>query len=148
MKKTMLMGFGALIGAAVSYLFDPESGDARRARLRDQAAATARDAAEAAKKKFEYQKGVFKGVAHETTEMFESSENGFDDETLLQKVRSEAIGPWSVSSMGKVEVDIRDRNVTVTGSIGSQEDGQRLIERIRSVEGVEIVEDRRQMTTN
>lgn len=142
MKKTMLVGAGVLIGAVVSYFFDPDRGRSRRARLTDQTAAAARDAAEAAKDKIEYQKGVLKGVAHETTEMFGSPTGGFDDDTLLQKIRSEAVGPWSVWSYGDVEVDVRDGNVQVSGSVTSDQEGQRLIDRIRSVDGVRIVEDR------
>jgi hypothetical protein len=34
-KRTRLL-FGAAIGAALMFLFDPEHGDARRARLREQ----------------------------------------------------------------------------------------------------------------
>lgn len=146
MKKTMLLGAGAVVGAIASYLFDPDRGKSRRAKLSDQAAAGVRDAAETVKAKVEYQKGVIKGAAHETAEAFESPEE-VDDDTLLQKIRSEAVGPWSASHQGSVEVDIRDGNVRVTGSVGSDEERERLIERIRAVEGVENVEDRLQRTS-
>jgi len=51
-------------GVAVQYLFDPQLGRTRRARLVDQIGARARRLSRLAGKKMRYQKGRLQGVAH------------------------------------------------------------------------------------
>lgn len=53
------------LGAAAQYLFDPQLGRTRRARLADQLAARGRRLRRIAGKKFRYQKGRLRGVAHD-----------------------------------------------------------------------------------
>lgn len=138
MRKPMLVVVTAAISAALAYLFDPDRGRSRRARLSDQAAARARDAAESVKAGMEYQKGVVEGVAHEVTESLKPDRT-YDDATLLQKIRSEALGylPFSDS----IEVDVSDGNVRIEGPVDNEEDRKRLIELINAVEGVNMIED-------
>lgn len=139
MRRFTFFTVAAGIGAAIAYLFDPDRGRTRRAKLADQAAARARDATEAAKARAEYQKGVAKGFIHEATETLRP-ERGYDDDTLLQKVRSEALGYWPDSQ--SVEVDISNGMVRISGSVEKEADRERLIELIRDVEGVAMIDDR------
>jgi len=139
MRKLTLVGVVAAAAAAAAYLFDPDRGRSRRARLSDQAAARARDVSEAVKAKVEYQKGVAKGVVHEVTEPFRP-EKEYDDQTLLQKVRSEALGRWPWSD--SIEIDITDGNVTINGTVETPSDRERLLDLIRDVDGVGMVDDR------
>jgi len=68
-KKIRLLWGGAL-GATLQYLYDPQSGKSRRARLKDQAAARARDATRLIGRKIRYQKGRLRGAAHEMAAEF------------------------------------------------------------------------------
>jgi osmotically-inducible protein OsmY len=139
MRKLTLVGVVAAAAAAAAYLFDPDRGRSRRARLSDQAAARARDVSEAVKAKVEYQKGVAQGVVHEVTEPFRP-EKEYDDQTLLHKVRSEALGRWPWSD--SIEIDITDGNVTINGTVETTSDRERLLDLIRDVDGIGMVDDR------
>ena len=139
MRKLISFGAAAAIGAAVAYMFDPDRGRSRRAKLTDQASARARDAAGTVKAKAEYQKGVAKGFVHEAKEAFRAEE-AFDDNTLLQKVKSEALGYWS--DPNQIEIDITDGMVRVSGKVDNEPDRDKLIGMIRDVEGVGLIDDR------
>ncbi|HEX6301827.1 MAG TPA: BON domain-containing protein [Acidimicrobiia bacterium] len=137
--QVLYLAVAAAAGAAIAYLFDPDRGRSRRARLADQAAARARDTAGAVKAKAEYQKGVAKGIIHDVTEPLRGEEK-FDDDTLLQKVKSEALGYWPDSH--DIEVDITNGLVRVSGTVGNESDRKKLIKLIRDVEGVGLIDDR------
>jgi hyperosmotically inducible periplasmic protein len=132
-----IVGIGAAAAAAM-YLLDPDRGRTRRAKLSDQAAAMARKAEEKARAKAEYQKGVVQGLAHDLTEPFRP-EPDFDDETLRQKVKSEAIGRWE-GPKSDVEVDVESGVVTLKGNVDSENVDQ-LIRLVKGVPGVASVSD-------
>jgi osmotically-inducible protein OsmY len=64
----------------------------------------------------------------------------YTDDTLLQKVKSEALGHWAHKDT--IAVDIRDGMVMLTGRVDSETDRDRLIELIRAVDGVGLIDDR------
>jgi osmotically-inducible protein OsmY len=137
--QVLYFAAAAAIGAAIAYMFDPDRGRTRRARIADQAAARARDAADAVKAKAEYQKGVAKGIIHDVTEPLRGN-GSYDDDTLLQKVKSEALGYWPDSH--EIEVDITNGMVRVSGTVAKESDRENLIKLIRDVEGVGLIDDR------
>lgn len=55
---------GMAMGIAAQYFYDPNAGKARRARLRDQAAARVRKLGRGLAKKARYQIGRTKGLRH------------------------------------------------------------------------------------
>lgn len=124
-------------GAAIAYLFDPISGRSRRARLVDQAAARGRDIAEQARAEAEYRAGHAKGFVHEVLDA--DGDVPADDASLLQKVRSEAIGPSGVPTDG-FEVHVDSGQVVIRGQVPFDVDVDGLIESIRNVTGVRSVE--------
>jgi hyperosmotically inducible periplasmic protein len=128
-KFVRIVGIGAAAAAAM-YLLDPDRGRSRRAQLSDQAAALARKAEENARAKAEYQKGVVQGLAHDLTGPFRP-EPEFDDATLHQKVKSEAVGRWD-GPKNDVEVDVDKGVVTLKGNV----DAENVDDLIRLVEGV------------
>ncbi|MBW3666544.1 MAG: BON domain-containing protein [Actinobacteria bacterium] len=130
---------GAVAAAVAAYLFDPDRGRSRRARLADQAAAGLRDVKETVKASAEYQQGVVKGAAHDLKEAV-TPDDSFSDDTLLQKVRSEAVGRLN-GSTADLEIDITDGRVRLSGRLDSAEDRDRLLELIGQVEGVSGIED-------
>lgn len=127
----------AAVGAAIAYLFDPVRGRSRRARLRDQAAARGRDVLEEAGRKARYQAGKVKGAVHERLPSRPSPPP--DDATLLQKVRSEAVGPSGIPTEG-IEIHVEEGVVHLRGTFPSPGEERELAERIRRVEGVRDVE--------
>lgn len=124
-------------GAAIAYLFDPVSGRSRRARLADQAAARGRDIAEQARAETEYQAGHAKGFVHDIFDP--DGDMPEDDAELLQKVRSEAIGPSGVPTDG-FEVHVDSGQVVIRGQVPVDVDVDGLIESIRNVTGVRSVD--------
>lgn len=143
MRKTLLVIGSAAVGAGLAYLFDPDRGRSRRAQLSDQAKSQIRDATETVRAQAEYQAGVARGAFHEAASSVEP-ERQFDDDTLLQKVRSEALGYLPSDA---VEVDITDGTVQVSGSIPNSAAREELLGMIRDVEGVDEVEDRLEVAT-
>ena len=135
-------GIGATAAAGM-YLFDPDRGRSRRARLTDQVGAFFRNAGEKIGAKARYQRGVAQGAMHKMAEPFRPDE-GIDDSTLLQKVRSEALGRWPGPSQG-VEIDVDSGIVTLRGP-ASPGQAEELIHLVEAVDGVEAVTD--QMTVS
>ena len=136
-KFVRMVGIGAAVAAAM-YLLDPDRGRSRRAKLSDQAAALARKAEEKARAQAEYQKGVVQGLAHDLTEPFRP-EPDFDDQTLRQKVKSQAIGRWD-GPKNDVEVDVDNGVVTLKGNV-DPEKVDRLIRLVKGITGVASVND-------
>jgi osmotically-inducible protein OsmY len=136
-KFVRIVGIAAAAAAAM-YLLDPDRGRSRRAKLTDQAAALARKAEEKTRAQAEYQKGMVKGLAHDLTEPFRP-EPDFDDETLRQKVKSEAIGRWE-GPTSDVEVDVDNGVVTLKGNVDAEK-MDRLIRLVKGVPGVASVND-------
>ena len=137
MFRLISRAFWMAVGAVIAYLFDPVSGRSRRARLSDQAAARVRDLFDAAGKEARYQAGKVKGVVHEITTTDEAPAS---DEDLLQKIRSEAVGP-APGSFSHVDIEVEDGTVRLTGTSTDAAAEEDLIGRIRRVAGVESVEN-------
>lgn len=135
MSSYMRTTMAALAGAAVAYLFDPISGRGRRARLMDQASARARRSVDEAERRARYEVGRMKGAIHEA-----GADRDFprDDAELLQKVRSEAVGP-SGASTSDIEIDIEDGEVVLRGVSRDLRAESDLVHRIEEVTGVRRV---------
>jgi osmotically-inducible protein OsmY len=136
-------GIGAAVAAAGAYLFDPDRGRTRRAKLADRGGATLRTVRDRMMAKARYQKGVARGMAHKMTEPFQEPVE-VDDQTLLQKIRSEAVGRWQGPTR-EIEIDVRDGDVTVRGPADRDRAGE-LIHLIESVDGVRSVSDQMTVT--
>lgn len=136
MSKVLRIAAIGAMAAAAMYLLDPDRGRSRRARLGDQAEAVARRAGERAKAQVEYQKGVVQGLAHDVTEPFRPTPE-FDDHTLVQKVRSEALGRWA-GRKKDIEIDVENGVVTLHGTADPDQVGE-LVRLVESVPGVTSV---------
>ena len=106
--------------------------------MSDQAAAMARKAEQKARAQAEYQKGVMQGLAHDLTEPFRPQPD-VDDETLSQKVKSEAIGRWD-GPKRDIRVEVADGVVTLTGNAPAEQVDE-LIRLVKGVPGVAEVND-------
>lgn len=138
-RSALLVG----IGAALAYLFDPDRGKGRRAKLADQARARARDTAEEVSKKSRYEAGRVRGMAHE---VFSSETPPRNDAELLQKVRSEALGPSGLT--GDIEIRVDDGVVVLAGPGVGDEREHDLIDRIENVVGVTGVRNELRSTSS
>ncbi len=140
--KMLLAG---VAGYTLAYFLDPDRGGARRAQLTDQAKSKARDGASAVGAKLRYQTGVARGAMHRMTEPLRPQRD-FDDETLIQKVRSEAIGQWQRTvpegSSGEIAVDASNGTVRLSGHVGRESDRDRLLDMVREVAGVAGLKDK------
>ena len=129
MKRMMKFMATMAFGAGLAMLMDPVRGKARRAQLRDQTAAKMRDAKREVEQRARYESGRVKGAAHE---LMHDDQAPTTDHDLLQKVKSEALGPAGAANL---EIDVNNGTVTLTGDITDDD----LLRRVRSVSGVEDV---------
>lgn len=142
-RLKMIVAAGIGFGAA--YFLDPDRGRSRRAQLADQTRARLRAGLSKVRARAEYQKGVAKGTIHRITEPLRP-EKRLDGDTLVQKVRSEAIGQWKRTVAGQVEIHVEadgdNGAIRLTGEIGREEDRDRLLKLVRMVDGVDSLDDR------
>jgi osmotically-inducible protein OsmY len=123
------------IGALLAYLFDPVSGRGRRTRMRDQLMSAMRKSSEAVERRARYERGRVEGAVHEVRRRGKDLPR--DDAELLQKIRSEALGP---SGAGDVVEALVDRGkVTLRGNIYDEEIRRDLTGRVSRVTGVDEV---------
>jgi hypothetical protein len=129
--------FGAAIGAGLMYLFDPDRGKGRRARLSDQTAATLRRARREAEGRAADLENRAQGLQAEMSARGERAR--VSDEVLVARVRSE-IGRV-VAHPGSIEVQAGNGWVALSGPVLRHEAGA-LLAAVRAVPGVQEVEDR------
>lgn len=135
MKILRYLTAGAL-GALAAYLFDPVAGKGRRARFLDQSRARGRELADDVATRARYESGRIRGLIYE---MGAGDEPPVDEAELLQKVRSEAVGPARLST-SDIEVSIEDgETIVVRGNTKDPAEAEELISRIESVTGVKKV---------
>jgi osmotically-inducible protein OsmY len=128
---------GAIAGAALTYLFDPDRGRGRRAKARDMMAARARRGARELDRTRRYAQGWAAGAAHRVTHPG-VEQPAVDDRTLKARVESELFGPDFPS--GSVVVDVVDGVVSLRGELPTSDDikrAERTVARLPGVEGVQ-----------
>ena len=133
------MLFGAAVGAAIAYLFDPDRGRGRRTRLRDQAIAYGRRASERAARRARFAAGTAFGSVRELGSRM-MPRPSVDDATLVDRVRSEALGNPRIPA-GEINVDAADAVVTLRGELCDRALIDEVVKRVRAVPGVRAVHD-------
>jgi osmotically-inducible protein OsmY len=128
---------GMAIGATLAYLFDPDRGAARRARLRDQGAAFLRSAKWDAQAAAQDVRNRAKGAIAESRAASDDESIGPDQ--LVARVRS-ALG-HHVDRVRPIEVTAENGRVILRASADAG-DIDRVIETVRSVRGVSEVDNR------
>jgi len=135
-RKTFWAG-GALVGAGLMALFDPNRGRRRRALLRDKATGAADVVGTAAGKTWRDLRNRAEGVAARGRGLFDHEVAGSD--ALAARVRSR-IGRLT-SHPHAISVEARDGAVVLSGPIIARE-AEGVIAGVRAVRGVVSVEDR------
>jgi len=125
---------GALIGAGVMYLLDPDGGRRRRALLRDQLVSAGHKTSDAVGATSRDVTNRARGVVAELRGRLRRGHVG--DDVLRERVRAR-IGSV-VGHAGALETHVSDGRVTLRGPVLSEE-LERLLRRVRGVRGVEEV---------
>ena len=128
-----------LAGLGFAYFFDPESGKRRRHVLRDRALRLVRRGGRLVEKRSRYLSGVATGLAARARRRAVQPERAVDDVTIAQRIRSEALRDVGVSTRD-VDVEVRDGIAVLRGSVPSGSLADDLVERVRRVPGVRVVE--------
>ena len=134
-----LLALGAVLGGLFAYFFDAQQGKRRRRQAADRTAAffraRARETARAGRGVAAEAYGVSQKVQH-----LKEEPKDFDDATLADKVRSEALRRTEISAEG-VSVNVQDGVVQLRGEVERPELIDELVDRVRSVQGVRDVEN-------
>ena len=131
-----VLALGAVVGGLLAYFFDPENGKRRRQRAIDQTAGFARKrAARAGRGVAAEAYGVTKKVQH-----LREEPKDFDDATLADKVRSEALRGEDIPA-GEINVNVQEGVVQLRGEVQRPELINELVDRVRGVQGVRDVEN-------
>lgn len=129
---------GIGLGASIMYLLDPDRGNRRRAQVKDQMLASARDAAQGARSQVSDLRNRSKGKVHEWGQRVAPDAN-VDDEKLVARVRS-ALG-HRASNPSAIEVTSKDQEVTLHGPILAHEVDD-LLHAVRAIPGVRRLDNR------
>lgn len=120
------------IGAIAAYLLDPVSGRGRRAELTARAKSQASDVASDLSVKARYEAERAKGLFYET---FVPEEPPRNEAELLQKIRSEAVGPTD-GNLDNVDIRVDGSVVHLVGSSVDPAAEHELVNRISRLTGV------------
>ncbi|MCU1489957.1 MAG: hypothetical protein JWM85_1362 [Acidimicrobiaceae bacterium] len=130
-------------GAAIEYLLDPDRGHARRVRLRDGLRSRSRaliaEKERSAFRAFHHALDPRVGELRRSVAHLRGQSERYDDVTLAQKVRSEALGRLDKDLRGRVSVDATSGVVNLRGEIDSEHDRSIIAAAVARVEGVERV---------
>jgi hypothetical protein len=132
------MVFGAAVGAAIAYLFDPEQGRGRRMRLRDQGMAASRRTTTRLERRGRYVAGTAIGRVMQAGSRLAPA--AVDDATLVDRIRSEALGDAHIPA-GEINVDVADAVATLRGELSDPALIEEIVGRVRMVPGVAGVEN-------
>jgi osmotically-inducible protein OsmY len=125
------------VGAAVAYLWDPQNGRGRRARLNDQLRARARDAREDVERKARYVQSTAEGKVEA---LRHGGGTPADDRALADRIKSEVLG-GSRFENHQVVVEAVDGVVTLRGQVADAQQAEELVTAVRAVPGVNAVEN-------
>ncbi len=129
------LSLAAAAGAAAAYCFDPARGRRRRAEIRDRGGALFRREMRAVERQAHYRRGKATGIAHRFRSGAPHAPD--DDMTLLDKVRSEALG--RVVDGPHLTVDVCERVVTLRGQVADGDLVLAIEREVRAVRGVDDV---------
>jgi hypothetical protein len=139
-RRAAPLAGAALAGAAFAYLFDPDRGKGRRAKLRDMAAGrargTARQAGRLGRKVTSDAYGVGQRIRHRSP-----ADPYPDDATLAQKVRSELLGWGGEFNTASILVNAENGVVVLRGQVDRPDQIDKLEKEVRRLPGVVDVEN-------
>lgn len=138
MTKKLSMLVGAGVGAGLMYLFDPNHGTTRRARLQDQYQRLARKTADATKTAQQDATGRRQGWARSASRWLSGNPEPVSDDKLTQRVRA-AIGHVSTHP-SSIDVSAQNGRVILRGPVLAEE-APLVVDCAYGVRGVTVVEN-------
>jgi osmotically-inducible protein OsmY len=129
------LSLAATVGAGLAYAFDPARGRRRRAELRDRGGAVLRREVRAVERQAHYGKGRATGLVHRLRQGPPHTPE--DDMTLVDKVRSEALG--RIVEGPHLTVDANERVIKLRGQVTDRDTALAIEREVRAVPGVEDV---------
>ena len=129
----------AAVGAALMYFFDPQQGARRRNMTRDRVLAFFRRRGRGLARTGRNVAAEAYGVKQKATHVREEPKS-FDDQTLKAKIESEVFRPADAPK-GDVSVNVEEGVVYLRGQLDDPSLIEDLERRVRSVQGVEQVEN-------
>ena len=127
-----------LVGAGAAYFFDPEAGKRRRHVVRDRSLRALRRLQRGSVKKVKLVGGHARGLAAISRRAVSRPLVAVDDETVAQRIRSDALRDLRLSTKD-IDVRVEDGFARLRGSVGTIDDADRLVARVRKVPGVKDV---------
>ncbi len=121
----------AAVGAAGMYLFDPQLGRTRRAKLAQKMGAANRRMARNAEQKAEYARGQAEGLRH----LGSSDSPPENDPALVAKIESEVLTRWNYPK-GDINVNAINGIVELRGICESPDQIDELEQEVRKISGV------------
>jgi len=128
---------GLVLGAGIAYLFDPQNGKGRRAKLVDRTGRLVGRLGRLAARRSRFAKGQLHGLVAPLHQ--DDASRATDDGTVLQRIRSEALRDVGLST-SEVDVTVADGVATLRGEVGSASLVDDLVDRVRLVPGVRDVD--------
>jgi hypothetical protein len=139
------IALAGLAGAAVAYLFDPISGDARRTRLRARIMTVARRRTTVETGRAPYSEDVVPEPSAEISDMPEEPRKKAialgpgatptDDEAIASRIRTEVFGRPDLQT-GRIVIDVVRGMVFLRGEMKDGHAIEEIMDRTRSVPGV------------
>ncbi|TMJ96930.1 MAG: BON domain-containing protein [Actinobacteria bacterium] len=135
-----LLALGGLLGAALAYLFDPDSGRRRRALARDRSAGTVRSGRRQSGRLVRRVSSDARGVTRKLQHRGQKQKPQPNDATLARTVESEIFRDPDVPK-GKIDVNAENGIVFLRGEAERPEMIDDLEQQVRKVPGVQGVEN-------
>ncbi len=142
-RNVAILVAAASVGALAMYYLDRQQGRRRRALLGDRATHLAhrfRRLPRVVQREGRYARGKLHGLEHDAAELAGMTKHAGvpDDETLVARVRSEAIRHTDLHA-GQINVDAYEGCVTLRGQLADEEEIERLLDATKSIDGVREV---------
>lgn len=127
-------------GAIASFLLDPARGRARRARLRDQGAATARRIARTVGQAANRARSDIEGRVSALRASRDADTRPIDDATLGDRIQSSVFRDAALDK-GSINLNVERGVVVLRGEVPDQATRERLVAEVEAVDGVWSVRD-------
>ena len=131
---------GAAAGAIASFLLDPARGRARRARVRDQGAATARRIARTVRQASNRARSDIEGRVSAMRASRDPDTRAIDDATLGDRIQSSVFRDAALGK-GSINLNVERGVVVLRGEVPDQATRERLVAEVEVVDGVWTVRD-------
>ena len=135
-----LFAFGAAMGAALAYFFDPETGNRRRSMTRDRVLAFFRRTGHQAGRAGQAAKSQAYGVTQKAVHLTDRTKEEPDDATLAHKVETELFRDADVPK-GDINVNAENGVVYLRGQVADEGLAETLGKSARKIQGVREVEN-------